>query len=88
MPFGYGPAVLASGHTTLAVIFLLACVFGMFYTPSGSYWAVTFFITGSLSMVLAVLRTLSPELLALRGAGFWRPRWSSPRASIRSPKCV
>ncbi|MFI6743884.1 FUSC family protein [Nonomuraea sp. NPDC050451] len=66
VPFGYGLAVLADGHTTLALAFLLACVFGMFYTPSGSYWAVTFFITGSLSMVLAVLHTLSPELLALR----------------------
>ncbi|MEU7860727.1 FUSC family protein [Nonomuraea sp. NPDC049141] len=66
VPFGYGLAVLADGHTTLALAFLLACVFGMFYTPSGSYWAVTFFITGSLSMVLAVLRTLSPELLVLR----------------------
>ncbi|WP_433190167.1 FUSC family protein [Actinoallomurus sp. CA-150999] len=66
VPFGYGLAVLAAGHTTLALVFLLACVFGMFYTPSGSYWAVTFFITGSLSMVLAVLHTLSPELLALR----------------------
>ncbi|MFF5139221.1 hypothetical protein ACFY6U_05630 [Streptomyces sp. NPDC013157] len=38
----------------------------MFYIPSGSYWAVTFFSTGSLSMVLALLHTLSPELLALR----------------------
>ncbi|WP_345444255.1 FUSC family protein [Actinoallomurus vinaceus] len=66
VPFGYGLAVLADGHTTLALAFLLACVFGMFYTPSASYWAVTFFITGSLSMVLAVLHTLSPELLALR----------------------
>lgn len=66
VPFGYGLAVLAAGHTTLALAFLLACVFGMFYTPSGSYWAVTFFITGSLSMVLALLHTLSPELLTLR----------------------
>lgn len=66
VPFGYGLAVLAAGHTTLALAFLLACIFGMFYTPSGSYWAVTFFITGSLSMVLALLHTLSPELLALR----------------------
>ncbi|WP_413098681.1 hypothetical protein [Streptomyces sp. Inha503] len=38
----------------------------MFYTPSGNYWAVTFFITGSLSIVLALLHTLSPELLSLR----------------------
>ncbi len=66
VPFGYGLAVLAAGNTPLALAFLLACVFGMFYTPSGSYWAVTFFITGSLSMVLAALHTLSPELLALR----------------------
>lgn len=66
VPFGYGLAILATGHTALALAFLLACVFGMFYTPSGSYWAVTFFITGSLSMVLALLHTLSPELLALR----------------------
>jgi uncharacterized membrane protein YccC len=66
VPFGYGLAALADGHTTLALAFLLACVFGMFCTPSGSYWAVTFFITGSLSMVLAVLHTLSPQLLALR----------------------
>ncbi|MFF7981536.1 FUSC family protein [Streptomyces sp. NPDC007901] len=66
VPFGYGLAVLAAGHTSLALAFLLACIFGMFYTPSGSYWAVTFFITGSLSMVLALLHTLSPELLSLR----------------------
>ncbi|MGY0059748.1 FUSC family protein [Streptomyces sp. LZ34] len=66
VPFGYGLAVLAAGHTTVALAFLLTCVFGMFYTPSGSYWAVTFFITGSLSMVLALLHTLSPALLALR----------------------
>ncbi|MEV6592848.1 FUSC family protein [Streptomyces acidicola] len=67
VPFGYGLAVLAAGHPpTVTLTLLLACVFGMFYTPSGSYWAVTFFITGSLSMVLALLHTLSPELLALR----------------------
>lgn len=66
VPFGYGLAVLATGHTTLALVFLCACVFGMLYTPSGSYSAVTFFITGSLSMVLALLHSLSPELLALR----------------------
>ncbi|MFF4257166.1 FUSC family protein [Streptomyces sp. NPDC001663] len=66
VPFGYGLAVLADGHTALALAFLLACIFGMFYTPSGSYWAVTFFITASLSMVLSLLHTLSPELLALR----------------------
>ncbi|MFD7282402.1 FUSC family protein [Streptomyces sp. NPDC059862] len=66
VPFGYGLAVLAAGHTSLTLAFLLACVFGMFYTPSGSYWAVTFFITGALSMVLALLHTLSPELLSLR----------------------
>ncbi|GAA0350104.1 FUSC family protein [Actinoallomurus spadix] len=66
VPFGYGLAVLAAGRTTVALALLLACVFGMFYTPSGSYWAVVFFITGSLGMVLAVLHTLSPELLVLR----------------------
>ncbi|MFF1298554.1 MULTISPECIES: FUSC family protein [unclassified Streptomyces] len=66
VPFGYGLAVLADGRTALALAFLLACVFGMFYTPSTSYWAVTFFITGSLSMVLAALHTLSPQLLVLR----------------------
>ncbi|GHH63333.1 hypothetical protein FHS35_002072 [Streptomyces umbrinus] len=66
VPFGYGLAVLAAGHTPVALALLLACIFGMFYTPSGSYWAVTFFITGSLSMVLALLHTLSPDLLALR----------------------
>ncbi|MFF9336217.1 FUSC family protein [Streptomyces albogriseolus] len=66
VPFGYGLAVLAAGHPSLALAFLLACVFGMFYTPSRSYWAVTFFITGALSMVLALLDTLSPELLSLR----------------------
>ncbi|MGW0086520.1 hypothetical protein [Streptomyces sp. NPDC003393] len=49
----------------MTLAFLLACVFGMFYTPSGSSWAVTFFITGALSMVLALLNTLSPELLSL-----------------------
>ncbi|MGW7689844.1 FUSC family protein [Streptomyces asiaticus] len=66
VPFGYGLAILAAGHTSLTLAFLFACVFGMFYTPSSSYWAVTFFITGSLSMVLALLHTLSPELLSLR----------------------
>jgi hypothetical protein len=64
--FGYGLAALADGHLPLALAFLLACVFGMFYTPADSYWVVTFFLTGSLSMVLAVLHTLSPHLLALR----------------------
>jgi len=66
VPFGYGLAVLAAGHTSLALAFLLACIFGMFYTPPGSYWAVTFFITGSLSLLLALLGTLSPEVLSLR----------------------
>ncbi|MYS80575.1 FUSC family protein [Embleya scabrispora] len=66
VPFGYGLAVLTDGHSTSALALLLGCVFGMFYIPSGSYWAVTFFITGSLSMVLAVLHTFSPQLLALR----------------------
>ncbi|MFE6286144.1 FUSC family protein [Streptomyces sp. NPDC057877] len=67
VPFGYGLAVLTAGHTSLTLAALLACVFGMFYTPSGrSYWAVTFFITGSLCMVLALLDTLSPLVLSLR----------------------
>lgn len=66
VPFGYGLAVLASGDIPVALAFLLVCVFGMFSTPAGSYWAVTFFITGSLSMVLALLHTLSAELLVLR----------------------
>lgn len=66
VPFGFGLAALADGHTTVVLTFLLACIFGMFYTPSTSYWAVTFFITGSLSMVLSLLHTLSPELLVLR----------------------
>ncbi|MEU0940701.1 FUSC family protein [Embleya sp. NPDC005971] len=64
--FGYGLALSTAGHPSWAVAFLLACVFGMFYTPAGRYWAVTFFITGSLSMVLQLLHTFSPELLALR----------------------
>ena len=65
-PFGFGLAALADGRTTVVLALLLGCIFGMFYTPSTSYWAVTFFITGSLSMVLSLLHTLSPELLAVR----------------------
>lgn len=64
--FGYGLALLAAGYPPWALAFLLACVFGMFYTPSDRYWAVTFFITGSLSMVLELLHRLSSELLVLR----------------------
>lgn len=64
--FGYGLALLAAGYPLWALAFLLTCVFGMFYTPSDRYWAVTFFITGSLSMVLELLHRLSSELLLLR----------------------
>ncbi|MGW8571396.1 FUSC family protein [Streptomyces niveus] len=64
--FGYGLALLAAGHPPWALAALLICVFGMFYTPSDRYWAVTFFITGSLSMVLELLHRLSSELLVLR----------------------
>ncbi|MFD0313054.1 FUSC family protein [Streptomyces flavalbus] len=67
VPFGYGLAALAAGHSRfLGLAFLLACVFGVFSTPSSHYWAVTFFLTGSLCMVLALLGTLSPLLLSLR----------------------
>jgi len=68
VPFGFGLAALSDGNPHVALAFLLACVFGMFYTPATSYWAVTFFLTGSLSMVLSLLHMVSvpPELLVLR----------------------
>ncbi|MEV0237673.1 FUSC family protein [Nonomuraea sp. NPDC050786] len=64
--FGYGLATLAGPYGPLLLVLLLACMFGMFYTPPGAYWAVTFFITGMLSMLLALLDTFSAGVLVLR----------------------
>ncbi|NSC25687.1 FUSC family protein [Streptomyces albus subsp. chlorinus] len=63
---GYGLATLAGPHGPLLLVLLLVCMFGIFYTPSGAYWAVTFFITGMLSMLLALLDTFSTHVLVLR----------------------
>ncbi|TWV43400.1 FUSC family protein [Streptomyces misionensis] len=66
--FGYGLAALVGGDgpVLLVLLLLLLCMFGMFYTPSHAYWAVTFFITGTLSMLLAVMDTFSTQVLLLR----------------------
>jgi uncharacterized membrane protein YccC len=64
--FGYGLATLAGPYGPLLLVLLLVCMFGMFYTPSDTYWAVTFFITGGLSMLLALLDTFSTDVLVLR----------------------
>lgn len=64
--FGYGLAALVGGDGPVLLILLLLCMFGMFYTPSQAYWAVTIFITGTLSMLLALMDTLSTQVLLLR----------------------
>ncbi|MEV6056789.1 FUSC family protein [Streptomyces sp. NPDC052107] len=64
--FGYGLAALVGGDGPVLLILLLLCMFGMFYTPAHAYWAVTFFITGTLSMLLALLDTFSTQVLLLR----------------------
>ncbi|MEQ4719666.1 FUSC family protein [Nonomuraea sp. B19D2] len=64
--FGYGLATLAGPYGPLLLVLLLACMFGTFYTPADAYWAVTFFITGMLSMLLALLDTFSTTVLVLR----------------------
>jgi uncharacterized membrane protein YccC len=66
--FGYDLAALVGrdGPVLLILILLLLCMFGMFYTPSQAYWAVTFFITGTLSMLLALMDTFSTQVLLLR----------------------
>lgn len=64
--FGYGLAGLAGPYGPLLLVLLLMCMFGIFYTPSDAYWAVTFFITGGLSMLLALLDTFSTDVLVLR----------------------
>jgi uncharacterized membrane protein YccC len=64
--FGYGLATLVGPYGPLLLILLLVCMFGIFYTPSDAYWVVTFFITGGLSMLLALLDTFSTEVLLLR----------------------
>ncbi|MET9454441.1 FUSC family protein [Streptomyces canus] len=64
--FGYGLATLVGPYGPLLLVLLLVCMFGMFYTPSDAYWAVTFFITGGLSMLLALLDAFSTEVLVLR----------------------
>ncbi|MFI5572453.1 FUSC family protein [Streptomyces sp. NPDC051740] len=64
--FGYGLAALVGGDGPVLLILLLLCMFGIFYTPSRAYWAVTFFITGTLSMLLALMDTFSTHVLLLR----------------------
>ncbi|MFC9056015.1 FUSC family protein [Streptomyces anthocyanicus] len=64
--FGYGLAALVNGDVPALLSLLLLCMFGIFYTPSHSYWAVTFFITGTLSMLLALTDTFSTHVLLLR----------------------
>ncbi|MEU6089827.1 FUSC family protein [Streptomyces sp. NPDC047085] len=64
--FGYGLAALVGGDGPVLLILLLLCMFGMFYTPSQAYWAVTFFITGTLSMLLALMDTFSTHVLLVR----------------------
>ncbi|WP_197288149.1 FUSC family protein [Nocardia sp. NRRL S-836] len=64
--FGCGLAALVEPCEPLLMVLLLMFMFGMFYLPSGAYWAVTFFITGGLSMLLALLQTFSVEVLVLR----------------------
>ncbi|MFI8490465.1 FUSC family protein [Streptomyces rubrogriseus] len=64
--FGYGLATLVGGDGPGLVILLLLCMFGIFYTPSRVYWAVTFFITGTLSVLLALMDTFSTHVLLLR----------------------
>ncbi|MFD5286299.1 FUSC family protein [Streptomyces rubrogriseus] len=66
--FGYGLATLVGGDGPglLILLLLLLCMFGIFYTPSRAYWAVTFFITGTLSVLLALMDTFSTHVLLLR----------------------
>ncbi|MBT2523427.1 FUSC family protein [Arthrobacter sp. ISL-28] len=64
--FGFGLAVLADGGTSTGLCLLIVCLFGMFYTPPAAYWAVTFFITGTLSVLTALLHTFTTSLLVLR----------------------
>ncbi|WP_326666810.1 FUSC family protein [Streptomyces canus] len=64
--FGYGLAALVGGDGPVLLVLLLLCMFGMFYTPSHAYWAVTFFITGTLDMLLALMDTFSTHVLLLR----------------------
>ncbi|MFC9808258.1 FUSC family protein [Streptomyces griseoaurantiacus] len=63
---GYGLAALVGGDGPLLLVLLLVCMFGMFYTPSVAYWAVTFFLTCMLSLLLALLGTFSTHVLLLR----------------------
>lgn len=64
--FGYGLAALVGEDGPVLLLLLLLCMFGMFYTPSHAYWAVTFFITGTLGMLLALMDTFSTHVLLLR----------------------
>ncbi|MGC0386020.1 FUSC family protein [Streptomyces sp. SAI-129] len=64
--FGYGLAALVGGDGPALLLLLLLCMFGIFSTPSRVYGAVTFFITGTLSMLLALMDTFSAHVLLLR----------------------
>jgi hypothetical protein len=63
---GYGLAVVAAGQAPVLAVLLLGFVLGMFSTPPRMYWAVTFFITGALSMALTLQGALSAAVLVLR----------------------
>ncbi|MFE0372723.1 FUSC family protein [Streptomyces tendae] len=63
---GYGLTALVGGDGPLLLVLLLVCMFGMFYTPSAAYWAVTFFITCMLGLLLALLGTFSVHVLLVR----------------------
>ncbi|MFD6443535.1 FUSC family protein [Promicromonospora sp. NPDC060204] len=66
VPVGYGLAVVAAGHEPVLAALLLGFVLGIFSTPPRRYWAVTFFITGALSMALTLQGALSAAVLLLR----------------------
>jgi uncharacterized membrane protein YccC len=66
VPVGYGLAAVAAGQEPLLAVLLLGFVLGMFSTPPRRYWAVTFFITGALSMALTLQGALSAAVLLLR----------------------
>jgi uncharacterized membrane protein YccC len=63
---GYGLAAVAAGQEPVLAVLLLGFVLGMFSTPPRMYWAVTFFITGALSMALTLQGALSAAVLVLR----------------------
>jgi hypothetical protein len=59
-------AHLVVGHTTLAVVTALVCIFCAFYLQALSYGAMIFFLTLTLGQLYALLHTDSDQLLVLR----------------------